>query len=66
MSDNHEHPVRELVGLCEPVHIGTSLLSPSPLTIRHSDSSLFLSLSLMLLLFMPYRRIYLLAARGEE
>lgn len=40
MSDNHEHPVRELAGLCEPVHIGISLPFPIP-PIRHFDSLSF-------------------------
>jgi len=39
MSDNHEHPVRELAGLCEPMHIDSIPLSYSR---YHSDSLLYI------------------------
>lgn len=53
MSDNHEHPICELPGLCEPVHIGIPS-SPS------SAPSFWLSLLLAFSLLILYRNIYLL------
>lgn len=54
MSDNHEHPICELPGLCEPVHIGIPPpRSPLPLPV-------VLTLSFAFSLLILYRNIYLL------